>query len=628
MKATPTRKMSSHIGGYTYQFLDAPADNLMCRICHCASREPHLSSCCGHTFCKSCLKGAEQAMAARVCPMCRSEQFAAFANKQADRAVRSLRVFCTNKSKGCQWQGEVNDIINHLRNSDGCEFEVLSCPNNCGITIERRYFTTHVNLKCLRRKIKCQYCHTSGQYLFIESEQHKNKCPKFPVLCPNKCSFGSVPRDVIKEHMKTVCPLQPILCEYHLVGCEGKIIRKDQEKHNKEKMEEHLSLCMYLLNEVNTTQAAMDIWVADISKEQTEKHSQMGNELINLKQELTDALDNTVKSINLHRAMTNQQLEQAGDNKIANLQRKMNKKFQDLEDNLAAEKRRQALTTINYKKQVFYVSFVSVLIVLMAWLLHVNKTPVESSNSKVVKLENDLRAITAELDAVKKTLATCNNQPIKSRAATTDKQFPQQGTYQQHQYSSIFVIDETTKTMIRDKLLEMEAVIFQSISALFGQSHDEAGLSWATKLYSESAKMSSGEKVLPVIIKMSQYSKKYRDDINWFSDPFYIQGRSYTSKLQLNVRAAGDIAYYSTHLSVKVVMVTGEKYQVKHCDVQLLNQISNSKHYSVYYTEESRDSVWKRSDFIANNYLSSFTTTWQYLKDDTIFFRVDCHGHW
>ena len=193
------------VGGYTYQFLDTPPDSLVCRICHCVSREPYLSKCCGHTFCKSCLGCARAAQAAMtVCPMCRSKQFAAFANKQADRAVRCLRVFCTNKKKGCQWQGEVNGVINHLRDNNGCKFKKVACPNDCGVTLQRQHITTHLST-CPYRKAECQFCHTVGAYLLIEG-MHKEQCPKFPIGCPNKCEVGSIPRDDVEEHMK-ICPL-------------------------------------------------------------------------------------------------------------------------------------------------------------------------------------------------------------------------------------------------------------------------------------------------------------------------------------------------------------------------------------------------------------------------------------
>ena len=83
----------------------------------------------------------------------------------------------------------------------------------------------------------CQYCHITGEHQFIEGE-HKEQCPKLPISCLNKCGVGSLPRKEMEAHRK-VCPVQ---CEYHNVGCEERMMRKDLEFHKKEKMEKHLSL--------------------------------------------------------------------------------------------------------------------------------------------------------------------------------------------------------------------------------------------------------------------------------------------------------------------------------------------------------------------------------------------------
>ena len=99
--------------------------------------------------------------------------------------------------------------------------------------IERRYLTSHVEVECPRLKVNCQYCHDTGEHQFIEG-QHKEECPKLPLPCPNKCEVGSVPREDMEAHRKE-CPLEMIQCEYHNVGCEVRMARKDQEWHRNEK---------------------------------------------------------------------------------------------------------------------------------------------------------------------------------------------------------------------------------------------------------------------------------------------------------------------------------------------------------------------------------------------------------
>ena len=199
-------------GGYDYQFVEKPSDELLCKICHLPSKEPHLSVCCGHTFCKSCLDGIKPCMFSEVvtCPMCRYENFSTVANKQNERIIKNLHVYCTNKDKGCDWQGEVNEITGHLGNSSGCQFEEVKCSNDCGKMLQRRHLSSHVDNDCPCREVHCQYCNIAGQHQFIMGE-HVNQCAKVPLPCPNNCGVDSILREDMAVH-KTTCPFEEMEC--------------------------------------------------------------------------------------------------------------------------------------------------------------------------------------------------------------------------------------------------------------------------------------------------------------------------------------------------------------------------------------------------------------------------------
>ena len=119
----------------------------VCKICRSPSRDPQLSMCCGHTFCKSCLDNAREAIAiipqwghhrvaiCNICPVCRTEDFITVPKKLICREVMGLHIFCTNKDKGCPWQGEINSISSHLKNDSGFQFETVECFNACGLKI-------------------------------------------------------------------------------------------------------------------------------------------------------------------------------------------------------------------------------------------------------------------------------------------------------------------------------------------------------------------------------------------------------------------------------------------------------------------------------------------------------------
>ena len=231
---------SSHCGdgGYDYEFVDTPTDHVICVICHLPSREAHMTECCGHVFCKSCLDRAK-ATQYKACSMCKDKEFNTFSNKQIDREVQGLHVYCTNKEKGCEWKGQVKYIRVHLENNDGCQFEGLKCPHGCEEVIERRFLIRHVNFECQHRKVECKYCHDKIKLLFVDGT-HFQECPKVPLPCPNNCkAVGMILREDMEAHRRE-CLLEVIQCEYH--GCEIRMLRKRQRKHDEENMEKHL--CM------------------------------------------------------------------------------------------------------------------------------------------------------------------------------------------------------------------------------------------------------------------------------------------------------------------------------------------------------------------------------------------------
>ena len=253
--------MPNNFSGHDYDFISALPDRIVCKICHLPSRDPYLSVCCGHIFCKSCLNNVKKAAAiTNACPVCRDKNFVTFPNKAVDREVKELHIYCTNKEKGCEWQGELNDINNHLGNSKGCRFEEVKCPNRCKKIIQRQYLTSHIKNRCPRRKVNCRYCHDTVEHQFIEG-QHKEECPKLPLPCPNKCEVGSVLREDMEAHRKE-CPLEMIQCEYYSVGCKrARLVRKHQENHDKQKMEEHLTMTK---NELINTKAQLQNTTAQL----------------------------------------------------------------------------------------------------------------------------------------------------------------------------------------------------------------------------------------------------------------------------------------------------------------------------------------------------------------------------
>ena len=164
----------SYNGGYDYNFVNQPNDIVICKICYLVSREPCLSICCGHTFCKSCVDYIKKG----ACPICRSENFEAILNKQAAREINNYLLYCTNKEKGCKWQGKLGSISNHLGNSDGCQFEEIKCSNECGKIIERRYLTSHVETECPKSRYQIiSFLNTTVHSLLNQARASRRTVP-------------------------------------------------------------------------------------------------------------------------------------------------------------------------------------------------------------------------------------------------------------------------------------------------------------------------------------------------------------------------------------------------------------------------------------------------------------------
>ena len=110
------------LGGYDCDFVDPPPDSLQCPVCLLPFRDPHLLSCCGHKGCASCI---EQIKAAdHPCPICQ-QPFTTLLDKQLQRRVLDLHVFCSKKGESCRWEGELRDLERHSRRD--CEYVEVEC---------------------------------------------------------------------------------------------------------------------------------------------------------------------------------------------------------------------------------------------------------------------------------------------------------------------------------------------------------------------------------------------------------------------------------------------------------------------------------------------------------------------
>ena len=151
----------------------------------------------------------------------------------------------------------------------------------------------------------------------------------------------------------------------------------------------------------------------------------------------------------------------------------------------------------------------------------------------------------------------------------------------------------------------------------------------------------------PWVIKMEGFQEKKEVKKGWYSDPVYSHFGGY--KMCLNVGANGNRSGKGTHVSVFVNLMRGDnddnlKWPFKGTiKVSLLNHLEDGQHHTGevwslsddvpedtkrHVTERKRAvKGWGLTKFIPQkDLIYSDEKNCQYLKDDTMFFRVDCFG--
>ena len=143
------------MAGFECEFVELipKAFQTECPICLLVLREPYQATCCGKSSCKECIESVK--VRNNRCPTCKAEDFFSYPNLGLQQSLYDFRVYCTYKSKGCEWTGELRELDNHL-NSDppadksleGCPFTKISCPlgyASCEVKLLRNEMKSHIN---------------------------------------------------------------------------------------------------------------------------------------------------------------------------------------------------------------------------------------------------------------------------------------------------------------------------------------------------------------------------------------------------------------------------------------------------------------------------------------------------
>ena len=218
-----------------------------CSICLCVLDDPHMIDCkCGASFCQPCIQPTLKEK--KPCPLCNSPFTVLFQARQLQRTLNSLQVYCSFKEAGCEWVGELGALSEHLNDniesncykSSGCPFLQLKCCY-CNDEFQRQHMFGHETDECLKRPYICDMC-TEYESTFEDvTTKHIKMCPCGLITCPNNCGISLQRRDV-KDHLSTNCPLEVVSCSFSYAGCEEKLPRKDMPAHISDGLAVHMSL--------------------------------------------------------------------------------------------------------------------------------------------------------------------------------------------------------------------------------------------------------------------------------------------------------------------------------------------------------------------------------------------------
>ncbi len=149
--------------GFECEFVDQPPAYLQseCPICLLILRDPYQVTCCGKSFCEACIQ--EIKAKNQQCPTCKEDNFEHYPDLGLKQPLCGFKVYCCNKAKGCDWEGELGQLDQHL-NLDpdedkqfiGCAFAEIQCLY--GIYDIQFILERHQLSECPERPFTCSIC--------------------------------------------------------------------------------------------------------------------------------------------------------------------------------------------------------------------------------------------------------------------------------------------------------------------------------------------------------------------------------------------------------------------------------------------------------------------------------------
>ena len=148
-------------------------------------------------------------------------------DRDYQRRVLNLKVFCSRKNNGCQWVGELRHLDHHER--EECGWAVMECSYQCGAHFPRRLMAEHEREICPQRPmdVKLEWFMKSMETkLTTEREQHVRE------MAAVREEFRNTLTEERETHKKEVEELKQLLAEQKR-EIDSKMAEQDKDTESK-----------------------------------------------------------------------------------------------------------------------------------------------------------------------------------------------------------------------------------------------------------------------------------------------------------------------------------------------------------------------------------------------------------
>ena len=586
------RVVEKQRGGFDCEFIERPQEAFQadCPICLLVLREPHQVTCCGNSFCQTCIERVEADE--KSCPTCVSMKFSVFPNKGLKRSLYVFRVQCSHKKDGCQWTGELGELDKHLNVSPklheqlvGCEFSEIEC-HHCCEHFQRRYVIAHQIEDCIRRPFSCDYCGNYGADFEDVTTKHWPVCGSRPVPCPNECGVHPE-RQNLEQHTSNECPLAVVNCDFHYAGCEVQLCRKDMPNHLAKDLVVHISLMAAHSRQLEQKVQALQVTL-----------DRRNERIVQLEQKMAAStplfpIEFTMTNFGKHR--------------------RENSTWYSPPFYTHPHGYKLCLRVIpNFMSKGAEIAIDACLMCgefdsFLVW-------PFQGSISIELLNQLDNSAHLQQLTAFHRS----------SQLRVVGRERAEEGcSHTRVAYSKLAFIPAKNCQYLKDDCLHLRVT-------------NVANVNWTEQCLVSELCIA----VPPIQFRMTDFNQYRRSNDMWFSLPFYSHTKGY--RLCLCVQANGFTHHFGAHIAIAVNLLSGKfDDQLKwpfeaEITIQLLNQLENKRHHAGTIHHSScpekfgaRVRAGGRArgigygNFITHNELTyNRARNTQFLKDDSLYFRV------